>query len=257
MVVPNRLKEIPFNVLQNYLQRMNDLKQDFSYTPEDNVELKRSRARKFLKQVFMNIFQQCRNSEDSICFEDVVDEKYLAHFDLLVQTVCRKLISFFRLQPKGENIERSTVTRSNIEKEESEIRNATVKLVVHLQSGLNVPCRKNDEEGVRPFVVIECGGVEVVSSSADGANCSWNEELILPLEQVLQKLFLKLSIFRFNFRTTHTDYLNPDSLNGFVTINLFDDVSKETKQTIFLGNIDVPISAICSSQVKFLKFSSN
>lgn len=183
MVVPIRLKEIPFNVLQSYLQRLNDLKQDFNSFSEDDLEVKRSKGKKFLKQVFMNIFQQCRNAEDNLCFEDVVDEKYLAHFDLLVQTFIRKLVSFFSFRPKIErNFQKpATTSKKQIESEEKEKGNEAVKIVVHLQSGLNIPCRSGNDD-VKPFITIEYGGVEVVSSTAEGPNCSWNEKLILPVE---------------------------------------------------------------------------
>lgn len=55
--------------------------------------------------------------------------------------------------------------------------------------------------------------------------------------------------YNFCFRSTHADYLNPDSLNGSITIRLFDERSKEAKYAVFLGSIEVPISAICNSQV--------
>lgn len=182
MVVPNRLKEIPFNVLENYLQRLKNLKQDFNSNTEDNVEVRRSRGKKFLREIFMNIFQKCRNSEDNICYEDVVDEKYLANFDLLLEAIVTKVIAFFSFKSKIEGFQEPPVSKNQIEAVESETGNTTVKIVVHLQSGLNIPCR-NDETGeVRPFIVVECNGIEAVSSSADGMNCIWNEELILPLE---------------------------------------------------------------------------
>lgn len=186
MIVPNRLKEIPFNVLHSYLQRLNDLRHDFEYKTDDNVEVKRSDGRKFLKQVFMNIFQQCRNSEDNVCFEDIVDEKFLAHFDLLIQTFIGKLASLFSFQPKVDTFREPALAIKQVEVEENKIQNAAVKIIVNLQSGLNIPCRNNDGDSVKPFIVVECDGIEVVSSSVEGTNCSWNEELILPLEQVLE-----------------------------------------------------------------------
>lgn len=185
MVIPNRLKEIPFNVLENYLQRLNNLKQDFNSTTEESIEAKRSRGKRFLREIFMNIFQKCRNSEDNICFEDVVDEKYLAHFDLLLQTIVRKVVSFFSFRPKIESFQPETpVSKNQIETiEDYEVSNATVvKLVVHLQSGVNIPCRNDEGGGVKPFITIVCNEAEVVSSVADGTNCVWNEELILSLE---------------------------------------------------------------------------
>lgn len=181
MVVPNRLKEIPFNVLENYLQRLKNLKQDFDSNTEENVEVKRSRAKKFLREIFMNIFQKCRNFEDNICYEDVVDEKYLANFDLLLGAIITKVVSFFSFKPKIENLQELPIFKNRIEPVESEASTRAVKIIVHLQSGLNIPCR-HDETEVKLFVVVECNGTEVVSSSADGINCVWNEELILPLE---------------------------------------------------------------------------
>lgn len=182
MVVPNRLKEIPFNVLENYLQRLKNLKQDFdTNASEENVEVRRSRAKKFLREIFMNIFQKCRNFEDNICYEDVVDEKYLANFDLLLRAIMTKVVTFFSFKPKIESSQELPIFENRIEPVESEASNRVVKIIVHLQSGLNIPCR-HDETEVKPFVVVECNGTEVVSSSADGMNCVWNEELILPLE---------------------------------------------------------------------------
>lgn len=182
MSVPNRLKEIPFNILENYLQRLNNLKHDHSFESEESIELKRSKEKKYLREIFITIFQKCRNSENNVCFEDVVNEKYLANFDLMLQTMISRVISFFSFKPKIESFQETVITKSQVQKEENTISNAIVKIVIHLQSGLNIPFRNDEIGSVQPFIVISCNGNEVVSSSADGLNCIWNEELILPLE---------------------------------------------------------------------------
>lgn len=82
MVVPNRLKEIPLNVLHSYNQRMNSQKQNVTLEHNEyEIDSKRSFGKKYLKQVFLKIFQYCRNAENNLLFHDVVNEKYLAHFE--------------------------------------------------------------------------------------------------------------------------------------------------------------------------------
>lgn len=58
----------------------------------------------------------------------------------------------------------------------------------------------------------------------------------------------------FIFRSVQTDYLNPNSLEGKLVVNLFDESDIEVrtlnnkKCTNWLGSIDIPLSAICSSE---------
>lgn len=184
MVVPNRLKEIPFNVLENYLQRLNNCKHDFILNTKEDIESKRSKARTFLRQTFMNIFQKCRNSEENISFEDVLDEKYLVHFDLLLQKIITKVISFFSLRKNIDSFQEKPIWREQIAIEDGAMGKTNVKIIVHLQSSLNIPYYQNDEKNgdVKSFVTIEYNTSDIVSTSAVGTNCIWNEELVLPLE---------------------------------------------------------------------------
>lgn len=81
MVVSNRLREIPINVLHGFEQRQIYSKQ--KYEPEDDTEIDsiRSHGEKFLEDVFVKVFQQCRYAQNNLLFDDVVDEKGLAHFE--------------------------------------------------------------------------------------------------------------------------------------------------------------------------------
>lgn len=175
MMVPNRLKEIPINVLQNYLQRLKHHRQDFDCA-DDNLEVRRSKGRNFLRQIYMEVFQKCRNTENNVCFEDVVDEKYLAHFDLFIEMLLQKLVNFFSFRPSVEKKLERTMAKNAIE---SGI-NGPVRIMVHLQSAINV--LKTDGEDVRPYITFECAEKTVTSSTALGNNCTWNEEIVIVLE---------------------------------------------------------------------------
>lgn len=53
------------------------------------------------------------------------------------------------------------------------------------------------------------------------------------------------------FRTSHTDYMNPDSLKGSVVVNVYSKTSIEAQMesghlNSLVGYIEVPLSAICS-----------
>lgn len=81
MVVSNRLREIPVNVLYGYEQRQIYSKQ--KYEPENEIEIDsiRSHGKKFLEDIFVKVFQQCRLAQNNLLFNDVVDEKGLANFE--------------------------------------------------------------------------------------------------------------------------------------------------------------------------------
>lgn len=80
-IVPNRLKEIPVNMLHSY-ERKNLQDDDVNETDEEfDIDKQRSQGIKYLKKIFMKVFQMCRNTENNLLFEDVVDEKSLANFE--------------------------------------------------------------------------------------------------------------------------------------------------------------------------------
>lgn len=82
MLVPNRIKEIPFNILEDYKKRKGVESSDFSFedVEEDKLEKQRSEGKKYLKQVQLKVFQMCKNTENNLDYESVVDEKYLINF---------------------------------------------------------------------------------------------------------------------------------------------------------------------------------
>lgn len=81
MVVSNRIKEIPLNILHGFEQRR--LHSMENYEPDDDADIDtiRSHGEKFLKEIFIKVFQHCHNTQNNLLFDDVVDEKCLAHFE--------------------------------------------------------------------------------------------------------------------------------------------------------------------------------
>lgn len=75
IVIPNRIKEIPFNTLD--IIKNHKLGENFSQT----IDAQENHGRKYLKQIYIKLFQICKNSENNLVYESVVDEKYLAHFE--------------------------------------------------------------------------------------------------------------------------------------------------------------------------------
>lgn len=85
MVVPNRIKEIPSNVLSAYKKRIDDskalLEDDYNEEMEDDIESKKSRGLKNLKLIYTRIFQQCKCIDRNLEYEDVVNERIVKHVE--------------------------------------------------------------------------------------------------------------------------------------------------------------------------------
>lgn len=81
--VPNRIKEIPINILSEYKKRLNETTylQEDGDDDNDDIDSKRSRGSKYLKQIHVKVFQSCRCSQNNLDYEDVVDEKLVFHVE--------------------------------------------------------------------------------------------------------------------------------------------------------------------------------
>lgn len=90
MIVPNRIKEIPLSILDDYHRRIYEerksklLEEDDEELKDNEIDTKRSRGRKYLKQVYTKVFQQCRNTENNFIYEDVVNEKIIPQIELVL-----------------------------------------------------------------------------------------------------------------------------------------------------------------------------
>ncbi|XP_063925902.1 coiled-coil and C2 domain-containing protein 2A isoform X2 [Zophobas morio] len=231
MMVPNRIKEIPLDILSDYKRRIAAEREAMSIEEDDDeeeVEKKRSSGRKHLKQIHIRVFQKCKNSQDNLTFEDVVDEKLLPQLEKLVTGLVAGFIRWFQWRPLKPLPETKTSKQNDYDLQ------SQVKVVINVISGLNIPVqREGKNEVVNPFVEAEYNDKSVRTLTSQGPHPSWNEKLVLPLEP------------------SHLDYLNPNSLNGTIIINLFDESDKVLlrfggeKGKNWLGSVEIPLSAIC------------
>lgn len=79
--IPNRLKEIPSDILEAYKRRKALEERDYfeEEFDDDDVESQRNMGKKYLKQVYVRVFQKCKNIDCNLEYESVVDEGYLIH----------------------------------------------------------------------------------------------------------------------------------------------------------------------------------
>lgn len=80
--MPNRHKEIPNNILSAYKKRLTEEHKNFILEEDydDDIDVKRSRGRKYLQQIHTKLFQLCRCVQNNLEYEDVVNEKLLDYF---------------------------------------------------------------------------------------------------------------------------------------------------------------------------------
>ncbi|KAG5899846.1 hypothetical protein JTB14_012317 [Gonioctena quinquepunctata] len=242
--VPNRIKEIPFSILSDYKRRKAIEEKAHSFEEdEEDVEAQRNFGRKYLRRIYLLLFQLCKNTENNLDYESVVNEKYLVHFNLMIRTILRNFLNWFRWQPKitkplpvlGKKSEDETKRKTSKTK-------SNVNILLKIMCAKNIPNRTNttfngdesDENEVRPFVRITYKNLTARTSTNKGENPAWDEILTIPLE------------------SANTDYLNPNSLDGNIVVDLFDESDVEIKKlnkkrVIWLGGLDIPISAICYS----------
>lgn len=81
--IPNRIREIPFDILSDYTRRQaleekGYFEEELEY--EDEIESQRSMGKKYLKQIYIRIFQKCKHIDNNLEYESVVDERFLIYF---------------------------------------------------------------------------------------------------------------------------------------------------------------------------------
>ncbi|KAK5642284.1 hypothetical protein RI129_008451 [Pyrocoelia pectoralis] len=250
MVVPNRIKEIPSNVLDDYKQRVEEESQGLMIQSEDysnEIDAKRFNGGKCLKQVYTKIFQQCRNTQNNLIYEDVMNEKIIPRIESFIRNLISNIINWIQLRPTKNLLSPLTSKKTPTKIGDS---NAPVKIRIKIKNALNVPVRKNGssetlsgltrEDIMNLFIVATYQGISLQTSTIAGENPEWNEELIVPLDPI------------------NTDYLSPSSLSGHIRLMLFDEITikvrhEETKSRNWLGLVDIPISAVMEGLFKVRK----
>lgn len=208
VAVPNRIKEIPTNILSAYKKRVSKtlLTEDYDETEdlEGGIESRRSRGFKNLKLIYAKIFQEVKCIENNLEYEDVVNETLVKHVELsiplrkcsvqtngkcstffyrtIIRTITYNVLNWFKLQPSiSKPLPKllNTTTNENVQ----ELTFAQPKIIINVISGINVPKRCNDEE-VQPFVSVTFDEITVQSTTSNGTDPLWDETLTLPLLQL-------------------------------------------------------------------------
>ncbi|VEN53011.1 unnamed protein product [Callosobruchus maculatus] len=246
MLVPNRIKEIPFNILADYKRRKATEEKGYMSEEneyEDEYEAQRKYRKKYLKQVYTKVFQRCKNTENNLEYKSVVNEKFLIHFQFLIRNILKRAINWLKWRPTISNPLPTLSKPTAREKYQTRMVD-NVHISIHILSAKNLPSRNKytfnsegkTENELRPFVRINYKNIWIRTTASKGSNPVWNETLNLPLESF------------------HTDYLNPNSLNGYISIDIFDESDYDIKQKHrkrfnWLGGLEVPISSICDSEI--------
>nr|XP_022912420.1 coiled-coil and C2 domain-containing protein 2A [Onthophagus taurus] len=246
MYVPNRLKEIPENILTNHNQRKKQERTLSADSEDDNVDAKRLHGIRCLKQLHTKVYQQCRSSQNNLTYENIVDERLISYFQNLTKTLLFNFLNWFKIRP-GMN---KPLPKLAIEQRgEGEItplcKQSSSKIIVEVLSATNIPhkvlvkkqsrTRSSSEILEEPKVYIEVTyeGMTLGTSVQEGINPNWNQKLMFPL------------------RSKHIDYLNPNALNGVVVINIWNETElkgSDSKSNDWLGNIRIPIASIAHTE---------
>ncbi|XP_045464797.1 coiled-coil and C2 domain-containing protein 2A isoform X2 [Harmonia axyridis] len=251
MVVPNRIKEIPRNILKDYKRRIANEREGLfmEESKEEGYDSRRKNGMRIMKQIHTKVFQKCKNSTNNLEIDDILDEKYLVYFENLIKTLTTNFFNWFRWKPQMSH-PLPELKKSNVEKVQTSNQelSSLVKITVKVLNAVNIPDRDvsvqksqhlltdqvEANSTVKSYVEVRFNDIFDRTTAVEGTQPVWNEDLTLILSPC------------------HFDYLNPNSLSGSIMLNVFDEVNqniqnKEVKTGNWLGSIEAPLSAICSN----------
>ncbi|CAH0545749.1 unnamed protein product [Brassicogethes aeneus] len=238
MTIPNRVKEIPLNALADYKKRL-AVEDKVFYEDDFDVDFEqhRSNSKKYLRQVHNKIFQKCKNYDNNLLYENVVNEKYLPYLEQLIKVLLSNFLNWFRWRPKISQPLPIVKNDGEDIKEKFGQFSEQVNIIIKINSGINLTSgrkqepndNKKNQNEVQRFIEISYNGYRIRSSISFGENPCWNEDLTLPIE------------------SQQIDYLNPNALSGIIFVNLFDlkNSKSNIEETDWIGCIDIPLAAVC------------
>ncbi|XP_049861590.1 coiled-coil and C2 domain-containing protein 2A [Schistocerca gregaria] len=256
-LVPLREKEILPQIFVEYDKRISvEPKRSHDELPPDPLESHRIWGQRFLLDVQQRILQQCHAAQQNKQPQDIVSEDQVPDIGTLGLTIMKWLQPKRPLRPVRK--ERRKVTTQSISTTE-------VKIIINIVRAFDVPVRKDvDTLGittvgpqgckftlvpVRPFVEVSFQDTVCRTTTAEGANPTWNQEL-----QIL-------------LRPPGGDYSHGtlQSIKDSVHFNLFDEIVidlladdsiRETNihqrlERNWLGSLQIPFSTLYfNSQVE-------
>ncbi|KAK3909758.1 Coiled-coil and C2 domain-containing protein 2A [Frankliniella fusca] len=192
--VPNREKEIPLEIFKTYEKRLSvsarESEFDVEVTWSDPLSSHRAWGRLYLERVYQRVLAQCKQAQRTANLHHIVVEDQVPDISTLGLTFMKWLQPKRPLRPLRK--ERKKVAVQSLAGQE-------VKLMVNVIRAFEVPVRKTTDSllgsmlvpsssnlgfatvAVRPFVEVSFQGSTLRTTTAEGANPTWNQDLQIPV----------------------------------------------------------------------------
>ncbi|KAI5694892.1 hypothetical protein M8J75_007313 [Diaphorina citri] len=183
--IPLREREIPNDVFKIYEKRLQSpsfpLEISSAGPQQNSLELVRSWGGHCLKNIRDRVLKQCKLAQQHRTHTDVISEDHVPDVGTLGLTFVKWLQPDRPLRPKRK--ERKKVPVQSLSGQE-------VKVLVSVVRAFEIPIRKDVDAisedkismvPVRPFVEVSFEGFSARTTTAEGANPTWNQDLIIPI----------------------------------------------------------------------------